>query len=221
MASRTPNRVAPPREHHSFLSKIRSGKHPLRLRDGARIFSQGEKAAAVFYIRDGGVRLSVSSPRKKGAIIALLDPGAFVGECALTGHSLYLATGTAVGPTTVVRIPKPTMVRALHESPEFAATFMAHLLTRNFQTVEALTNQLFNSSEKRLARLLLLLAQVGRNGHTDAVIAKVSQKTSAEMVGTTRARVSFFMNKFRSLGLVEYNGEIHVHSSLYSVLMND
>lgn len=206
-----------------FLNKIRRGKTVMRCKKSAQLFSQGDHANAVFYIKEGWVKLTVSSQHGKKAVIAILEKGSFCGESCLAGQKVYTATATAtsINGSTIVRITKAAMIRALHDDPALAELFMGHLLTRNIRTVEDLLDQLFNSSEKRLARVLLLFAHFGKTGRSSTVIPKISQKTLAEMIGTTRSRVSFFMNKFRDLGFVRYNGKLQVHSSLYSVLLSD
>jgi len=187
------------------------------------VFSQGEAADAVFYIRSGKVKLSLLSPRGKEAIIALLETGDFFGEGALAGQAARMATATTLSAASIARVQKAVMLRALRERAAFAERFISHLLMRNVRFEEDLTDQLFNSSERRLARALLRLADFGKAHGNEPVIAKISQKNLAEMVGTTRSRVSFFMNKFRRLGLIEYGGddELRVHRSLLNVLIQD
>jgi CRP-like cAMP-binding protein len=205
----------------SILTKISLGKTTLQARKDQRIFSQGDAAEAVFYIEVGQVKITVLSQQGKEAVVAILERGSFFGESCLAGHPLRLEDATAFGDATLVRIDKDAMVRLLHDEPTFAEQFMTHLLEHNIRIQEDLVDQLFNSSEKRLARVLLLLAHFGKDGKPEAVIPKVSQETLAEMIGTTRSRVSFFMNKFRKLGFIEYNGQMHVHSSLLSVVLHD
>ena len=194
---------------------------PQRLSRGAVLFLQGGIAADVFYIQDGGVTLAVLSATGKEAIVGMLGPGDFVGEGCLAGQSQRMGTARTVVPTTVLRIPKTLMLAALHEHTPFAEHFLAHMLYRNIRIEEDLVDQLFNSSEKRLARALLLLARFGREDKQQRVLPKLSQETLAEMVGTTRSRVNFFMNKFRKLGFIEYNGGLKVHSALMSVVLHD
>jgi CRP/FNR family cyclic AMP-dependent transcriptional regulator len=177
------------------------------------IFSQGDVADSVFYLQDGIVRLSILSSRGKEAIIAVLDAGNFFGEECLAAQPLRMARATAMTACTVLEIKKKTMVSLVRANPQFSERFMAHLLSRNVRIQEDLVDQLFNSSEKRLARILLLLANFGKNGRPEAVIPSISQETLAEMIGTTRSRVSAFMNKFRKLGFIDYNGHLNVHSS--------
>ena len=175
----------------------------------------------MFYIQKGKVKLTVISSEGKEAIIAILEPGAFFGEGCLAGQLVCMATAAATEKSTVVRIDKQAMIRVLHDEPTFSELFLTYLLARNIRIQEDLVDQLFNSSEKRLARVLLLMAQFGKEGKPEPVIAKLSQETLAEMIGTTRSRVSFFMNKFRKLGFVEYNGSLEVHSSLLNIVLHD
>ena len=184
------------------------------------IFTQGDPADAVFYIDRGQIKLTVVSERGKSAVVAMLGRGDFFGEGCLAGQPVRMATASAMTDASVVRIDKRVMMRLLHEKSIFSERFMAHLLARNVRFEEDLVDQLFNSSEKRLARVLLLLARFGKEGKTEPVIAKISQEVLAEMVGTTRPRISGFMNKFRKLGFIEYNGGLHIHSSLLNVLLH-
>lgn len=204
-----------------FLHKVGKGKTSLISPKKHTIFSQGDAAEAVFYIQTGKVKLTVVSQQGKEAVIAILERGAFFGESCLAGLTVRTATATAVDESSLVRIDKDAMIRVLHEEPAFAELFMTYLLAHTIRIEEDLVDQLFNSSEKRLARALLLLAHFGKEGKPETVIAKISQETLAEMIGTTRSRVSFFMNKFRKLGFIEYNGELHVHSSLLNVVLHD
>jgi CRP-like cAMP-binding protein len=192
----------------------------VRFATGAAIFAQGAQANSVFYVQEGGVKLSVLSSAGKEAVVAMLGPGDFLGEGCLAGQPLRMGTANAVMRTALLRITKRDMIGMLHEHPEFSGRFLAHMLTRNIRIEEDLIDQLFNSSEKRLARTLLLLARYGKE-ETPRVLPKLSQETLAEMVGTTRSRVNFFMNKFRKLGLIEYNGGLKVNSSLLSVVLHD
>ena len=185
------------------------------------IFSQGDVADAVFFIHAGKVKLSVVSRQGKDAVLAILEPGAFFGESCLVGQMVRTATASAAEDTTLARIDKKAMRCVLHKEPTFSELFMAYLLSHNMRIEEDLVDQLFNSSEKRLARVLLLLAHFGKDGTPETVIPKISQGTLAEMIGTTRSRVSFFMNKFRKLGFIKYNGKLHVHSSLLNVVLHD
>lgn len=188
---------------------------------GATIFSQGDAASSVMYVQEGTVRLSVLSHAGKEAVIAVLDAGHFFGEGCLVGQTRRMATALAIAPSTIVIIGQPEMVHHLHTRPSFADRFLRHMLARNIRIEEDLIDQLFNSSEKRLARTLLLLARYGEPGASHRVLPKVSQETLAEMVGTTRSRVNFFMNKFRKLGFIEYNGGVKVNNSLLSVVVRD
>ena len=204
-----------------FLTKVGKGKTTLHSPKKQMIFSQGDTAEAVFYIQTGKVKLTVVSQQGKEAVIAILERGAFFGESCLAGHTIRTATATAVEDSNIVRIDKEAMISVLHEEPTFAEMFMAYLLAHTIRIEEDLVDQLFNSSENRLARVLLLLAHFGKEGKPETVITKISQETLAEMIGTTRSRVSFFMNKFRKLGFIDYNGELHVHSSLLNVVLHD
>ena len=188
---------------------------------GATIFAQGDEATSVMYVRDGTVRLSVLSHAGKEAVIAVLNAGHFFGEGCLVGQTRRMSSASAIDPSTIIIVKKEEMVRQLHAQPSFADRFLTHMLTRNIRIEEDLIDQLFNSSEKRLARTLLLLARYGEPGATHRVLPKVSQETLAEMVGTTRSRVNFFMNKFRKLGFIEYNGQLKINNSLLSVVLRD
>ena len=204
-----------------FLSKVGQGKTSLISPKKHTIFSQGDAAEAVFYIQAGKVKLTVVSKQGKEAVVAILERGAFFGESCLAGQMVHTASATAVEDSTILRIDKDAMIRVLHEEPIFAELFMTYLLEHTIRIQEDLVDQLFNSSEKRLARVLLLLAHFGKEGKPEKVIAKINQETLAEMIGTTRSRVSYFMNKFRKLGFIDYNGELHVHSSLLNVVLHD
>jgi CRP/FNR family cyclic AMP-dependent transcriptional regulator len=204
-----------------FLARVGAGKTRVELRKRQIVFSQGDPADAVFYIHKGKIELKVLSEQGKEAILAILGIGDFFGEGCLAGQPLRMATAVAVTECSIVRLEKSAMIGVLHDERVFSALFISHLLTRNIRIEEDLVDQLFNSSEKRLARLLLLLANFGKEGRPEAVIPKVSQETLAGMIGTTRSRVSFFMNKFRKLGFIEYNGGLSVHSSLLNVVLHD
>lgn len=204
-----------------FLAKLGEGKTSLISPKKHTIFSQGDAAEAVFYIQAGKVKLTVVSQQGKEAVIAIVERGAFFGESCLAGQSIRTMTATAVEECSLVRIDREAMGRVLHEEPAFTELFMGYLLARTIRIEEDLVDHLFNSSEKRLARALLLLAHFGKEGQPETVIARISQETLAEMIGTTRSRVSFFMNKFRKLGFIDYNGEVHVHSSLLNVVLHD
>jgi CRP/FNR family transcriptional regulator, cyclic AMP receptor protein len=197
------------------------GQDGIDVQEEPKIFSQGDPADAVFYIQEGKVKVCVISESGKEAVVALHGNGDFFGEGCLIGQPLRLATAAAMTKCLIMRLDKAAMVRVLHDEPKFAEVFMSYLLTRNARVEADLVDQLFNSSEKRLARALLLMANFGKEGKKEPVIAKISQETLAEMVGTTRSRVSGFMNKFRQLGFVEYNGDIKVHNSLLSVVLHD
>src|SRR5476651_849265 len=204
-----------------FLAKVNGGRSISNYRKDQIVYTQGAPADSVFYIQSGKVRKTVVSKQGKEAVVALFGTGDFFGEGCLTGQPLRLSTVRATAECVIVRITKADVIRVIHEEPAFAELFIAHLLARNSRVEEDLVDQLFNSSEKRLARMLLLLANFGKEGKPEPVIAKISQETLAEMIGTTRSRVSFFMNKFRELGFVKYNGHIEVHSSLLNVVLYD
>jgi CRP/FNR family cyclic AMP-dependent transcriptional regulator len=213
------NRVFQPA---AFLAKTGLGRTIVDLTANQTIFSQGDAANAVFYIQKGKVKLTVISKRGKEATIALLGAGNFLGEeCIATIQPQRMSTAVVITPTTVLRIERKEMMRVLHEEQLFSEVFVSYLLARNARIQEDLVDHLFNSSEKRLARALLLLAQFGKEGAPETVIPKISQETLAEMIGTTRSRVSFFMNRFRKLGFIEYNGKLSVHSSLLNVILHD
>ena len=216
-------RIKAPFDPQKFLANVGDGKTILHCRKNQIVFSQGEIADAVFYIQQGKVKLTVVSEQGKEAVVAILGPGHFFGEGCLNGHPLRIATARTVDDDCVVtRLEKATMIATVHQEPEFSELFMSYLLTRNSRIEEDLIDQLFNSSEKRLARLLLLLANFGKEGKPEPIVGKFSQETLADMIGTTRSRVSKFMNKFRDLGLLRYSGSsIEVHSALLSVLLND
>ena len=204
-----------------FLAKVGKGKTISKYRKDQIVFSQGQVADAIFYIQQGKVKLTVVSEQGKEAVVAILEPGQFFGEGCLNGHPLRMATTRAMDECVITRLEKATMIATIHNEPEFSELFMTYLLTRNSRIEEDLIDQLFNSSEKRLARLLLLLANFGKEGKPEPIVGKFSQETLAEMIGTTRSRVSFFMNKFRKLGFIEYNGQIEVHNSLLNVVLFD
>ena len=205
----------------AFLASVSEGKTISKYRKNQIVYTQGEAADAVFYVQQGKVKLTVVSEQGKEAVVAILGSGQFFGEGCLNGHPLRIATTRTVDECVITRLEKATMVATIHDEPEFSELFMSYLLTRNGRIEEDLIDQLFNSSEKRLARLLLLLANFGKEGRPEPVIGSFSQETLAEMIGTTRSRVSFFMNKFRKLGFIEYNGKIEVHNSLLNVVLHD
>ena len=204
-----------------LLKKLGNGKTVQSYRDKQSVFSQGDLADAVFYIQKGKVKITVVSKRGKEAVIAILQEGDFFGEGCLSAQALRISTASAMQHADVVRLDKKMTVGLLQKDPQFAEMFIAYLLSRNIRVEEDLVDQLFNSSEKRLARLLLLLAHYGKDSKPETVIPKMSQETLAEMVGTTRSRISYFMNKFRKMGFIEYNGSLHVHSALLTVVLRD
>jgi CRP/FNR family cyclic AMP-dependent transcriptional regulator len=204
-----------------FLARVGEGKTITKYRKDEIVFSQGEVADAVFYIQKGKLKLTVISEQGKEAVIAILGPGHFFGEGCLNGHGLRVATTTTMEECLITRIGKVAMIATLHDETDFSELFMSYLLARNSRIEEDLVDQLFNSSERRLARLLLLLANFGKEGRPEPIVGKISQETLAEMIGTTRARVSFFMNKFRKLGYIDYNGHLKVHNSLLNVVLYD
>jgi CRP/FNR family transcriptional regulator, cyclic AMP receptor protein len=204
-----------------FLSKVNGGRAISDYRKETIVYRQGDPADSVFYIQTGKIKTTVVSEQGKEAVVALLGAGDFFGEGCLTGQPLRLSTVSTMSECVIVRIAKADITRVIHEEPAFAELFISHLLARNSRVEEDLVDQLFNSSEKRLARVLLLLANFGKEGRPEPIIAKISQETLAEMIGTTRSRVSFFMNKFRQLGLINYNGHIEVHSSLLNVVLHE
>ena len=204
-----------------FLSTVDGGRSVSNYRKNQKIFAQGDAADSVFYIQDGQVKLSIISELGKEAVVALHRKEDFFGEGCLSGQSLRLASAATMTDCVIMRLDKTAIVRVLHEQPKFSEMFLSYILARNARVEADLVDQLFNSSEKRLARLLLLMANFGKEGRPEPVIAKVSQETLAEMVGTTRSRVSFFMNKFRKLGFIEYNGNLEIHNSLLNVILHD
>jgi len=210
-----------PFDPKTFLAKVGEGKTISKYRKDQIVFSQGQIADAVFYIQKGKIKLTVLSEHGKEAVVAMLGPGDFFGEGCLNGHALRIATTRAMDECTVTRLEKATMIAAIHKQPNFSELFMAYLLSRNSRIEEDLIDQLFNSSEKRLARLLLVLANFGKEGRPEPIVGKFSQETLAEMIGTTRSRVSFFMNKFRKLGFIEYNGKLEVHNSMLNAVLQD
>lgn len=211
----------PPFDPKSFLARVGEGRSISSYAKDQIVFTQGDAADAVFYTQRGKVKVSVVSEQGREAIVAILGAREFFGEGCLAGQTLRIATATAIMPCTIARLEKAAILRVIHEEPAFAEVFIAHLLGRSIRAEADLVDQLFNSSEKRLARVLLLLANFGKEGKPEPIIPKLSQETLAEMIGTTRSRVSFFMNRFRKLGFIDYNGSIEVHSSLLSVVLND
>ncbi len=206
-----------------FLDSAGLGRKVAKFAEKETIFTQGDPATKVMYLQEGGVKLVVVNESGKEAVVGMLGPGDFFGEGCLGGQTVCMATATAIAPTTVLVIEKDEMTRALHEEHEFSDRFIAHMLVRNIRIEEDLIDQLFNSTEKRLARTLLLLARYGAQGHPQDVLPKVSQEMLAEMIGTTRTRVNLFMNKFRKLGFIQYDSgdEIRIHNSLLSVVLHD
>ncbi len=205
----------------AFLAKVGQGKTIAKFRKSEIIFTQGDAADAVYYIQKGRIKLIVVSEQGKEAVVGILGPGQFFGEGCLNGHPLRIATTTAMEECTITVISKAAMIAVLHKETAFSELFMAYLLTRNSRIEEDLVDQLFNSSEKRLARLLLLLANFAKDGNAQPIQPNISQATLAEMIGTTRSRVSFFMNKFRKLGFISYNGKIEIHNSLLSAVLHE
>ena len=210
-----------PFDPKAFLAKANGGRTISQYRKNQILFSQADLADSVFYIHDGKVKVTVISEQGKEAVVAVLGSDEFCGEGCLTGQPRRVATATAMTECTIMRLEKAAMIQVLHDEPAFSEMFVSHLLARTIRVEADLVDQLFNSSEKRLARALLLLANFGKEGRPEPIIAKVSQETLAEMIGTTRSRVSQFMNKFRKLGFIDYNGSLEVHSSLLSVVLHD
>ena len=210
-----------PFDPKAFLAKVNGGRVISNYQKDQTVFRQGDPADTVFFIQSGKVKKTVVSEQGKEAVVALLGTDDFFGEGCLTGQPLRLATVCAMTKCVIVRISKADITRVIHKEPAFAELFISHLLARNSRVEEDLVDQLFNSSEKRLARVLLLLANFGKEGRPEPIIAQISQETLAEMIGTTRSRVSHFMNKFRELGLIDYNGHIEVHSSLLNVVLHE
>ena len=211
-----------PFDPRAFLSKINGGGRTIsEYKTLGVIYRQGDQADAVFYIQSGKAKITVLSEQGREAVVAVLGPGDFLGEGCLGGQILRLATAITLAQSRIMRIPKAEIVKLIHSQPAFAELFISHLLARNSRVEADLVDQLFNSSEKRLARTLLLLANFGKEGEPEPVLAKISQETLAEMIGTTRSRVSHFMNKFRKLGFIDYNGRIEVHRSLLNVVLQE
>ena len=205
----------------TFLAKVGEGRSIHTFRKSELVFSQGDPADEVFYIQKGKVKVTVISEQGKEAVVAILEDDEFFGEGCLAGQAQRISTVAALTDSVIVRLEKAAILRIIHQEPAFSEMFIAHILGRTIRVEADLVDQLFNSSEKRLARLLLLLANFGKEGKPEPIIAKISQETLAEMIGTTRSRVSFFMNKFRKLGFIHYNGGIEVHSSLLNAVLND
>jgi len=205
----------------SFLAKVGEGRSIGKYRKDEILFAQGDPADAVFYIQKGKVKITVVSEQGKEAVVAVLGADEFVGEGCLAGQAQRIANVATMTDSVIMRLEKAAVVNVIHQEPAFSEMFIAHLLARTIRVEADLVDQLFNSSEKRLARMLLLLANFGKEGSPAPMIAKISQETLAEMIGTTRSRVSFFMNRFRKLGFIKYNGGIEVHSSLLNVVLHD
>lgn len=205
----------------SFLAKVDGGRTIRSYGVGENVFRQGDPADAVFYLQSGTTKVAVLSEQGKEAVVAIHKLGEFFGEGCLAGQPLRISTVTTLSDAVIVRLEKSAVIRLLREEPAFSELFISHLLSRNIRVEADLVDQLFNSSEKRLARLLLLLANFGKEGKPEPILGAMSQETLAEMIGTTRSRVSYFMNKFRKLGFIDYNGHIEVHSSLLNVVLYD
>ena len=230
MATKTVSKKVPPSgmkpkkksafDAQVFLESVGASRRVAEFRRQQNIFSQGDAADSVLYVQKGGVKFTVVNESGKEAVVAIFGPGDFFGEGGMAGQTLRMGTATAIVPTTVLVIEKDEMIRVLHAEHELSDRFITHMLARNIQVEADLVDQLFNSTEKRLARALLLLARYGKEGQPERVLQKVSQETLAEMVGTTRTRVNLFMNKFRNLGFIEYNGGIKVNESLLSVVLH-
>jgi len=219
--SKTKSTQKPAFDPQVFLDSAGLARKVVEFRKKETIFSQGDSANNVLYIQTGGVRLSVINEAGKEAVVAILAPGDFFGEGCLAGQPIRIGTATAVTPTTALVIEKKEMIRVLHSEHVFSDRFITYMLSRNIRIEEDLVDQLFNSSEKRLARTLLLLARYGREDKPQTLLPKIPQETLAEMVGTTRSRVNFFMNKFRKLGFIKYNGGLQINTSLLSVVLHD
>jgi CRP/FNR family cyclic AMP-dependent transcriptional regulator len=221
LAPRKSRKKKPAFDARAFLNSAGVARKVVEYQKSQRIYSQGSPAASVMYIQEGAVKLAVLSSSGKEAVVAILGPSDFLGEGVLAGRTMRMATATAVTPTVVLEIDKSEMIRVLHAEHELSDRFIAYMLGRNLRVEEDLIDQLFNSSEKRLARALLLLAHYGQEARPQKIVPKVSQETLAEMVGTTRSRVSFFMNKFRKLGFIHYNGGLRINSSLLSIVLHE
>jgi CRP/FNR family transcriptional regulator, cyclic AMP receptor protein len=215
------NLEQPSFDPQAFLTTGGLVKSVAQYQPNSTIFSQGDPSDAIFYIQRGRVKLTVVSKQGKEAVIAILGPGDFLAEACLTGQKIHMGSATAIEPSSILKIGKHEMLRALKKESTLSSMFISYLLTRNMRIEQDLVDQLFNSSEKRLARTLLLLARYGNEGKPQEVILKINQETLAKMIGVTRERVNFFMNKFRKMGFIEYNGELRVHSSLLTVILND
>src|SRR5450755_5131123 len=204
-----------------YLSNAGASRRVIKYKKGQALFSQDDPCNEVWYIQSGNAKLTIVNPQGKEAVLAILGPGDFLGEGCIIGNPVRMATATAMAPLSAMSIEKQEMMRVLHDEQEFAGKFISYMLERNIKIEADLVDQLFNSSEKRLARALLILARYGKVGEPETIVAKISQETLAELVGTTRSRVNFFMNKFRKLGFIHYNGGLQVHSSLLNVVLHD
>jgi CRP/FNR family cyclic AMP-dependent transcriptional regulator len=221
MAKELKNAKVPVFDAQAFLDSAGVARRIVEYRKSQKIYSQGEQAKNVLYIQKGGIKLSVVNEVGKEAVVALLGPGDFFGEGGIAGQAVRMGTATAITPTTLLVIEKKEMIRVLHAEHAFSDRFLAYMLSRNIRIEQDLVDQLFNSSEKRLARTLLLLARYGKQDQPQKMLPKVSQETLAEMIGTTRSRVNFFMNKFKKLGFIKYNGGLHINTSLLSVVLHE
>ena len=221
MAKELKNAKVPVFDAQAFLDSAGVARRIVEYRKSQKIYSQGEQAKNVLYIQKGGIKLSVVNEVGKEAVVALLGPGDFFGEGGIAGQAVRMGTATAITPTTLLVIEKKEMIRVLHAEHGFSDRFLAYMLSRNIRIEQDLVDQLFNSSEKRLARTLLLLARYGKQDQPQKMLPKVSQETLAEMIGTTRSRVNFFMNKFKRLGFIRYNGGLHINTSLLSVVLHE
>ena len=221
MAKKLKKTKEPVFDAQAFLDSAGVARRIVEYRNLQKIYSQGEPATSVMYLQKGGVKLSVVNEVGKEAVVAILRPGDFLGEGAMAGQSVRMGMATAITPTTLLVIEKNEMIRVLHAEHAFSDRFVSYMLSRNIRVEGDLIDQLFNSCEKRLARTLLLLARYGKQDQPEGLIPKVSQETLAEMIGTTRSRVNFFMNKFRKLGFIHYNGGLQVHKSLLSVVLHE
>src|ERR1700675_713192 len=221
MVKELKNVKVPVFDAQAFLDSAGVARKIVEYRKSQKIFSQGDPATKVMYVQEGGVKLSVVNEVGKEAVLAMLGPGDFFGEGGMAGQTVRMGTATAITPTTLLVIEKGEMIRVLHAEHAFSDRFLAYMLGRNIRIEEDLIDQLFNSSEKRLARTLLLLARYGKQDQPQKMLPKVSQETLAEMIGTTRSRVNFFMNKFRKLGFIKYNGGLHINTSLLSVVLHE
>jgi CRP/FNR family cyclic AMP-dependent transcriptional regulator len=221
MAKDLKNAKVPVFDAQAFLDSAGVARRIVEYRKSQKIYSQGEQAKNVLYIQKGGIKLSVVNEVGKEAVVALLGPGDFFGEGGIAGQAVRMGTATAITPTTLLVIEKKEMIRVLHAEHAFSDRFLAYMLSRNIRIEQDLVDQLFNSSEKRLARTLLLLARYGKQDQPQKMLPKVSQETLAEMIGTTRSRVNFFMNKFKRLGFIRYNGGLHINTSLLSVVLHE